>query len=96
MSQVQRKPEVSSGPWWKFGHVWMILAGPAVVVVAGIVTAVIAARGADPVVDPNYYQTGSNINDQLRNPGKSHAPAGAVRNHAATPNEDLPNLAPKQ
>ena len=96
MSQVQSKQAVSSGPWWKFGHVWLVLAGPAVVVVAGIITVVIAARGADPIVDPNYYQTGSKINEQLRNPDKSHAPAHAVRNHAATPNEDLPNLAPKQ
>lgn len=96
MSQIQRKPEVSTGPWWKFGHVWLVLAGPAVVVVAGIITAVIAMRGADPIVDPNYYQSGSNINAQLRNPDKSHAPAAVVRNHAATPNEDLPNLAPKQ
>ncbi|MDO4592329.1 MAG: FixH family protein [Comamonadaceae bacterium] len=95
MSQVQRKQPPSSGPWWKFGHVWLIVAGPAVVVVAGIVTAVIAARGADPIVDPNYYEAGTRINEQLRHPDKSHAPANAVRNHAATPNEDLPNLAPK-
>ena len=29
-------------PWWKYGHVWLVIAGPAAVVVAGIVTAVIA------------------------------------------------------
>jgi len=46
-------------------------------------------------VDPDYYQKGVNINEQLRNPDKSHAPAHAVRNHAATPADDLPNLAPK-
>ena len=38
-------------PWWRHGMVWMVIGGPAVVVVAGIVTAVIAARGADPVLD---------------------------------------------
>ncbi|CAB5658534.1 Uncharacterized protein conserved in bacteria [Comamonas aquatica] len=89
------KPEVSTAPWWKFGHVWLVLAGPAIVVVAGIATLVIATRGADPVVDPDYYQKGVNINEQLRNPDKSHAPAHVVRNHAATPADDLPNLAPK-
>ncbi|ANY62059.1 FixH family protein [Comamonas aquatica] len=95
MSQAEMKPEVSTAPWWKFGHVWLVLAGPAIVVVAGIATLVIATRGADPVVDPDYYQKGVNINEQLRNPDKSHAPANAVRNHAATPADDLPNLAPK-
>lgn len=37
-------------PWWRFGHVWLVLSGPAVVVVAGLVTAWIAANGADPVI----------------------------------------------
>ena len=31
-------------------EVWLVIGGPAVVVVAGIVTAVIAYKGADPVV----------------------------------------------
>lgn len=95
MTQIAKKPEIASGPWWKYGHVWMVLAGPAMVVVAGIVTAVIAMNGADPVIDQNYYQKGININQELRNAEKSFAPAGAARNHAATPDADLPNLAPK-
>lgn len=74
---------------------WLVLGGPALVVVAAIATAVIAARGADPVVDPDYYQKGVNINEQLRNANKSLAPANAVRNHAATPDKDLPDLTPK-
>ena len=88
------KLEKRSGSWWKYGHVWLVLSGPAVVVVAGIVTAVIAINGADPVVDANYYQTGIHINDQLR-AEKSLAPAGAARNHVTTPDQDLPNLAPQ-
>jgi uncharacterized protein len=38
-------------PWWRVGMVWLVLGGPAVVVVAAIATAVIAYRGADPVLD---------------------------------------------
>lgn len=95
MTQIAKKPEAPSGPWWKYGHVWMVLAGPAIVVVAGIVTAVIAMNGADPVVDENYYQKGININQELRSAEKSYAPAGAARNHAATPDSDLPDLSPK-
>lgn len=37
-------------PWWRIGMVWLVLGGPAVVVVAGITTAVIAYHGADTVV----------------------------------------------
>ncbi len=37
-------------PWYRVGMVWLVLGGPAAVVVAAIVTAVIAYHGADPVV----------------------------------------------
>ena len=94
MSLNAKKLEQPSGPWWKYGHMWLVLGGPAVVVVAAIVTTVIAVNGADPVVDANYYQKGLHINEQLR-ADKSLAPAGAARNHAATPDEDLPDLTPK-
>lgn len=68
-----QQPEDSKQPWWRFPMVWMVIGGPAVVVVAGIVTAVIAVRGADVVIT----DTGE----------KSFADKPAVqgRNHAATP-----------
>ncbi|MDF2466468.1 MAG: nitrogen fixation protein FixH, partial [Ramlibacter sp.] len=37
-------------PWWKFGHVWLVIAGPCVVVVAGFITAFIAMSSPDPVL----------------------------------------------
>jgi len=62
-----------SEPWWRVRMVWLVIGGPAVVVVAAIVTAVIAIRGADPVISEE--------------PGKafSEKPALQGRNHAATP-----------
>lgn len=95
MSQISKKQDARSGPWWKYGHVWLVLSGPAIVVVAGIVTALIAIRGADPVVADDYYQKGLNINQELRHVEKSLAPAGAARNHTSTPDKDLPDLSPK-
>lgn len=89
MTLTAKKQDADSGPWWQYGHMWLVLGGPAVVVVAGIVTAVIAVYGADPVVDANYYQQGLHINEQLR-ADKRLAPAGAARNHAATPEQDWP------
>jgi hypothetical protein len=71
-------------PWWKFGHVWMILAGPAVVVVAGFVTLYLAVRTPDPVVSEDYYRQGIEINKTLEGKETALAPAVQARNHAAT------------
>ena len=73
-----------AAPWWKFGHVWMVFGGPAVVVVASFITLYFAVVGQDPVVDPNYYQAGININRTLAATPKNLAPAMQARNHAAT------------
>lgn len=93
MQATSNQAAASTGPWWKFGHMWLVLGGPAVVVVAGIATVIIAARGADPIVDPNYSQTGAALSSHQVD--KRYAPANTVRNHATTPQADLPNLAPK-
>jgi hypothetical protein len=72
-------------PWWQYGLVWFVIAGPAIVVVAAIGTAVIAVRGEDPVVDTDYYRHGIEINKTLAAQERSHLPALQGRNHAATP-----------
>ncbi|MDR0202513.1 MAG: FixH family protein [Delftia acidovorans] len=91
---AQAAPHPDAGkPWWKFGHVWLVVAGPAAVVVAAVITAVIAINGADPVIDPDYYRNGITINeraDGVREVPKSMAPAVTGRNHAATPAHDHP------
>ena len=76
--------ESSSQPWWKFGHVWMLVAGPAIVVVASFITLYLAISRPDPVMDQNYYQKGLELNKQLGGTPSSTAPAMAARNHAAT------------
>ncbi|MFI5446882.1 FixH family protein [Polaromonas sp. UC242_47] len=72
-------------PWWKFPLVWMVIAGPAAVVIAGFVTLWLAIRTPDPVVADDYYRQGININQALAARDKSLAPALQGRNHAATP-----------
>ncbi len=66
-------------PWWRYGMVWLVIAGPAAVVVAATATAWIAVRHADPVIF------------EAPVPGNEHdasnAPALKVRNHAATPRQ---------
>ncbi len=65
-------------PWWRYGMVWLVISGPLVVVVAGVVTAFIAFRGADPVVTSSH--------PAVRAQGQAIAlqPAVVGRNHAAT------------
>jgi uncharacterized protein len=71
-------------PWWKFGHVWMVVGGPAIVVVASFVTLYLAISRPDPVTEENYYQKGLEINKTLEGSASSTAPAMHARNHAAT------------
>jgi hypothetical protein len=59
----------TSSPWWREPMVWLVLAGPAAVVVAGIVTAAIALHRPDPLIKADAAKP----------------PAVQARNHAATP-----------
>lgn len=77
-------------PWWKFGYVWMIFGGPAVVVVASFITLWLAIRTPDPVIDENYYQRGIDINKTLAAQELALTPAVKGRNHAATPANHVP------
>jgi hypothetical protein len=74
----------NSAPWWRHGHVWLLIAGPAVVVVAGVATVLIALRHPDPVLAEDYYRRGIEINRTLAR-DKALMPALQGRNHAATP-----------
>jgi hypothetical protein len=71
-------------PWWQYGHVWLVISGPAIVVVASFITFYLAASGQDPVIDQDYYRKGIEINKTLRENAANHAPAMQARNHAAT------------
>lgn len=93
-TQPAVSPEKSAAPWWKFGHVWLVLAGPIIVVIAGLTTFWIAVHSPDPVIEEDYYRKGIEINQTLQNPEKSFAPALQSRNHAATPEEAQPSMKP--
>jgi len=80
-----RDTELVHTPWWRHPWLWLVMIGPAVVVVAGFATWAIAWHGADQLVSADYYQKG------LALPKEGSAinhvpmlPAGQARNHAAT------------
>lgn len=75
-----------SKPWWKYGHVWLIIAGPLAVIVAGFITLAIAIRTPDPVIADDYYKRGLDINKTLAvEKDLQLAPAMQARNHVVTP-----------
>ena len=74
-----------SQPWWKFGHVWLVILGPAVVVVASFVTLYLAIRTPDPVVTSDYARKSAEISRVQEGVSPSSlAPAQQARNHAQT------------
>jgi hypothetical protein len=42
-----------NSPWWRHGMVWLVISGPAAVVVAGFATLAIAIAYPDPVLSTN-------------------------------------------
>lgn len=72
-------------PWWRHGHVWLLVAGPATVVVAGLVTLWIAVARPDPVLGPERPSVAAD--ERL-------LPALQGRNHAMTPADDVPQRKP--
>ena len=74
----------TSAPWWKHGHLWMVLSGPAVVVVASFFTFYLAYTGMDAVVEEDYYRKGVELSQSQGAATPNLAPSLQARNHAAT------------
>lgn len=77
-------------PWWRVGPMYLVVGGPLVVVAASLMTAVIAVKGADPVLDKAAYQATLAQARRLQGAEREAAliklqPAHQARNHAASP-----------
>jgi uncharacterized protein len=85
MPAIQRFPldpndEPVAPAWWRVPMVWLIIGGPLTVVVASLITAVIAVRSADPVLTA---QERGGASERSSAPD-AMTPALQARNHAAT------------
>ncbi|MBY0468949.1 MAG: nitrogen fixation protein FixH [Burkholderiaceae bacterium] len=78
MMKPTDKPGTVLRPWWREPMVWLVIGGPATVVVAAIATGIVAWRGADPLVLEAPVVSAAPSNRALE-------PALTARNHAATP-----------
>lgn len=81
---MNKSTDKDNKPWWKYGYVWLVIAGPTIVVLAGLITTYIAVKGVDPLVDEDYYQKGLDLNKTLAKNPSSLAPAEQARNNAQT------------
>jgi hypothetical protein len=71
-------------PWWKFGHVWLVVSGPATVVVASFFTLYLAIANPDPVIRGDaQHRADEQLKPELGST-PNLAPAMQARNHAAT------------
>ena len=49
-------------PWYRHAWPWLLMAGPATVVVAGVITAYVAFSTSDGLVEDDYYKQGLAVN----------------------------------
>jgi hypothetical protein len=70
--------------WWSFGHVWLVISGPLLVVVASFVSAFVAFQGNDTALQDDPVAIRAARDMQLAK-DRSMTPAIQARNHAATP-----------
>ena len=63
MNSIQIRQPVQ--PWYREPWPWLIMLGPAVVIVAGVITTVIAFKTSDGLVADDYYKQGLAMNKTL-------------------------------
>lgn len=68
--QASLHPELQPGKakavrWYTEPWVWLVIAGPAIVIVAGFYTGYLAYQGADKVVAQDYYKQGLMVNTNI-------------------------------
>lgn len=81
---------IQKKPWWRYGYVWLVISGPAMVVIAGFYTLWLAVNSPNPILSDEYHRANVEINKSFSASEKSLAPALSGRNHAATPKTDQP------
>lgn len=65
-------------PWWRYRFMWLVLGGPAAVVVASFATLTLAIKHPDPVIEQTSRPSADGLADAAQQP------AMRARNHAAT------------
>lgn len=72
MNNTSVSSDMPAVKWWRVPMVWLVIAGPAIVVVASFATLTLAILNPDPVLAPE------------KTTSPAQMPAVQGRNHAAT------------
>jgi hypothetical protein len=73
IATTMRTSNQRSKPWYREPWPWLLMAGPAIVVVAALVTAYLAVSSDDGVVADDYYKQGLIINRVLEREQRGEA-----------------------
>lgn len=65
MAEFFTPKKTTNDLWYKEPWMLLVIGGPAIVVIAALVTVYIAWHGADQVVSKDYYKQGININKEI-------------------------------
>jgi hypothetical protein len=68
-----RLPNTATLPWYRQLWPWLLIAGPATVVVAALLTAWLAVWSDDGIVSDDYYKRGLLINKEIERSGRGEA-----------------------
>jgi uncharacterized protein len=69
---TSRQEHVSTTPWFREPWPWILMSGPALVVIAGAVTLVLALRTSDGLVADDYYKQGMAVNKSMQRDRVAH------------------------
>jgi hypothetical protein len=83
---MEKDASATELPWWKHSFLWMVIAGPAIVVVASFITLYLAVSRPNEIVNEATYRSGKQSDQTIeqRRKDSGMAPAMQARNHAAT------------
>jgi hypothetical protein len=68
-------------PWYREPWPWLLMAGPFIVILAGIYTTMLAISSSDGLVTDDYYKEGLAINRSLQRDARAQASGTAATAH---------------
>jgi len=72
MTNTTTTDSITPSPWYKQFWPWFLISFPAIAVIAGIATIILAVKSDDGLVKDDYYKAGLAINQMLELKQKAH------------------------
>jgi uncharacterized protein len=71
--------DTNATPWYRHRWPWLLMLGPFLIVIAGVITGVVAWQRQDAMVVDDYYKRGKTINLDLRRDDAARAQRLAIQ-----------------